>query len=100
MNSAESARAWFSSLSRVSGLDGDDPAGRTIERDRGEAVGDRLAGAELLDGGQAIVGRVGPVAQGIEREGAVAVVAGGGGLDDEIGLALVGIGNGERAAGG
>ena len=59
-----------------------------------------LAGAELLDGGQAIVGRVGPVAQGIEREGAVAVVAGGGGLDDEIGLALVGIGNGERAAGG
>ena len=37
---------------------------------------------------------------GGEREGAVAVVAGGGGLDDEIGLALVGIGNGERAAGG
>ena len=80
--------------------DGDDLAGRTIERDRGEAVGDRLAGAELLDRGLAIVGSVGPVAQGVEREGAVAVVAGGGGLDGEIGLALVDIGNGKRAAGG
>src|SRR5439155_15253811 len=42
---------------------------------------------------------VGPVAGGIEREGAVAVAAGGAGLGGEIGLALVGVGDGERAAG-
>ena len=40
----------------------------------------RLAGAELLDRRLAVVGGVGPVAVGGEREGAVAVAAGGAGL--------------------
>ena len=59
----------------------------------------RLAGAELLDRGLAVVGGVGPVAVGIEREGAVAVAAGGAGLGREVGLALVDVGDGQRAAG-
>ena len=54
--------------------DGDELAGGAVAGDGGEAVGDRLAGAELLDRGLAVVGGVGPVAGGIEREGAVAVV--------------------------
>src|SRR5437763_8875188 len=78
--------------------DGDELACGAVGGDGGEAVGDRLAGAELLDRGLAIVGGVGPVAGGIEREGAVAVAAGGAGLRGEIGLALVGVGDGERTA--
>ena len=80
--------------------DGDELAGGAVAGDGGEAVGDRLAGAELLDRGLAVVGGVGPVAVGIEREGAVAVAAGGAGLGGEVGLALVDVGDGERAAGG
>src|SRR5947209_6947871 len=57
-------------VSAVDG-DGDDLAGGAIGRDRGEAVGERLGGAELLDRGLAVVGRIGPVAGRIEREGAV-----------------------------
>ena len=59
-----------------------------------------LAGAELLDRRLAVVGGVGPVAVGGEREGAVAVAAGGAGLGREAGLALIDVGDGERAAGG
>ena len=77
--------------------DGDDLAGGAVAGDGGEAVGDRLAGAELLDRGLAVVGAVGPVAGGVEREGAVAVAAGGAGLRGEIGLALIDVGDGERA---
>ena len=55
-------------------------------------------GAELLDCGLAVVCGVGPVAGGIEREGAVGA-AGGAGLRGEIGLALIDVGDGERAAG-
>ena len=54
----------------------------------------RLAGAELLDRGLAVVGGVGPVAVGSEREGAVAVAAGGAGLGGEVGLALIDVGDG------
>ena len=72
---------------------------RAVGGDGGEAVGDGLAGAELLDCGLAVVGGVGPVAGGSEREGAVAVAAGGAGLRGEIGLALIDVGDGERAAG-
>src|SRR4029077_13310475 len=79
--------------------DGDDLAGGAVAGDGGEAVGDRLSGAELLDGGLAVVGAVGPAAVGGEREGAVAVAAGGAGLGGEIGLALIDVGDGERAAG-
>ena len=50
----------------------------------GEAVGERLAGAELLDRRLAVVGAVGPVAVGVEREGAVAVAAGRAGLRREL----------------
>src|SRR5205807_1569742 len=67
---------------------------------RGEAVGERLAGAELLDRALAVVGAVGPVAVGAEREGAEAVAAGGAGLRGEIGLAGIDVGDGEVAAGG
>ena len=49
----------------------DQLAGRAVGRHRREAVGDRLAGAQLLDRRLAVVGRVGPVAGRIEREGAV-----------------------------
>src|SRR6202012_4243444 len=80
--------------------DGDDLAGGAVGGDGGEAVGEGLALAELLDGGLAVVGGVGPVAGGIEGEGAVAVVACGCGLGGEIGLALVDVGDGEGAAGG
>ena len=79
--------------------DGDDLAGGAVAGDRGEAVGERLAGAELLDRRLAVVGGVGPGAVGGEREGAVAVAAGGAGLRREIGLALIDVGDGERAAG-
>ena len=79
--------------------DGDDLAGGAVGGDGGEAVGDGLAGAELLDCGLAVVGGVGPVAVGSEREGAVAVAAGGAGLRGEIGLALIDVGDGQRAAG-
>src|SRR5258706_468331 len=78
--------------------DGDELAGGAVGRDRGEAVGDGGAGAELLDRGLGVVGAVGPVAISGEREGAVG--AGRAGLYVEVGLALVDIGDGQRAAGG
>ena len=53
--------------------DGDDLAGGAIAGDGGEEVSDLLPGTELLDGGLAVVGGVGPIAGGIKREGAVAV---------------------------
>src|SRR5213079_104397 len=79
---------------------GDELACGAVGGDGGEAVGDRLAGAELLDRGLRVVSGVGPAAVGGEREGAVAVAAGGAGLRGEIGLALIGVGDGQRAAGG
>src|SRR5262245_15520751 len=56
--------------------DGDDLAGGAIARDRGEAVGERLAGTELLDRRLAVVSRIGPRAVGREREGAEVIAAG------------------------
>src|SRR5205085_2935299 len=44
-------------------------------------------------------GAVGPAAVGGEREDAVAVAAGAAGLGGEMGLALIDVGDGERAAG-
>src|SRR6185437_12535228 len=40
--------------------------GRAVLRDRGKAVGQALAGAELLDRRLAVVGAIGPVAGGVE----------------------------------
>src|SRR5262249_16216007 len=80
--------------------DGDDLAGSAIARDRGEAVGERLAGTELLDRRLAVVSRIGPRAVGREREGAEAIAAGRAGLRREIGLAGIDVGDGERSAGG
>src|SRR5207253_1129099 len=71
--------------------DGDDPAGRAIARDRGEAVGERLAGTELLDRRLAVVSRISPRAVGREREGAEAIAAGRAGLRREIGLAGIAV---------
>src|SRR5205823_5003920 len=79
--------------------DGDELAGGAVGGHRGEAVGDALAGAELLDRGLAVGGGVGPVARGVEGEAAVAVAAGGAGLGGEGGLALVDIGDGQCPAG-
>ena len=45
--------------------DGDELARGAVAGDSGEAVGDRLAGAELLDRGLAVVGAVGPAAVGM-----------------------------------
>ena len=67
-------------------------AGRAVGRHRREAVGDRLAGAQLLDRRLAVVGRVGPVARRSQREGAVAVRPAVAGLGREVGLALVDVG--------
>src|SRR6266404_3361571 len=78
--------------------DGDDLAGGGVAGDGGEAIGDRLGGAELLDRAQAVVDGVGPVAGGIEREGALG--PGDAGVRGEIGLAGIDVGDGERAAGG
>ena len=72
---------------------------RAVAGDGGEAIGERLTVAELLDRGLAVVGGVGPAAVGGEREGAVAVAAGGGGLRGEIGLAGIDVDDGERAGG-
>src|SRR2546421_5749808 len=77
--------------------DGDELAGGAVARDGGEAVGDRLAGAELLFPSLARVAGVDPVGSGVVCEGDVAVGAGGTGLGSETGLALVGVGDGERA---
>src|SRR5258707_8921299 len=66
--------------------DGDALAGGAARGDGGEAVRAGIAGAELLDGGLAVVGGVGPVAGGIEGEGAGSVGAWGCGLGGEIGL--------------
>src|SRR5258705_8856620 len=41
------------------------------------AVGDRLAGAELLNSGLRVVRRVGPMTRGVEREGAESARGGG-----------------------
>src|SRR4030095_12137380 len=49
--------------------DGDDLAGGAVARNRGEAVGDRLAGAELLDRGLAVAGGGGPTGVGGGAEG-------------------------------
>src|SRR5262245_17380138 len=78
--------------------DGDDPAGGAIARDRGEAVGERLAGTELLDRRLAVVSRIGPRAVGREREGAEATRPGSAVLRREIGLAGIDVGDGERSA--
>src|SRR5205085_19402 len=72
--------------------------GGAVAGDGGEAVGERLADAKLLDRGLAVVGAVGPAAVGGQGEGAVG--AGGRGLRCEVGLALVDIGDGELAGGG
>src|SRR5437879_13811143 len=77
--------------------DGDELAGGAVGGYRGEAVGDALASAELLDRRLAVGGGVGPGAVGGQREAAVG--AGGAGLGGEVGLALVDIGEIGRAAG-
>src|SRR5439155_13784 len=79
--------------------DGDDLAGGAVAGDGGEAVGDRLAGAEPLRSEERRVGKECRAAVGGDREGAVAVSAGGAGLGGEIGLALIDVGDGERAVG-
>src|SRR3569623_1514101 len=78
--------------------DGDDLAVAAVAGDGGEGVGDRLVGAELLDGGLAVVCGVGPVAGGIEGEAAIA--AGEAGLRRENRLILNDVADGQRAAGG
>src|SRR5439155_457020 len=75
-------------------------SGAAVAGDRGKGVGDRLAGAELLDRALAVIGRVSPAAVRRQRERAVAVAAERAGLRREIGLAGIDIGDGERAAGG
>src|SRR5207247_207124 len=80
--------------------DGDGLVGGAVGGGGGEAVGHGLAGAELLDGGLAVVG---PLAFPTRRSsdlGAVAVAAGDAGLRGEVGLALVDVVDGQRAAGG
>ena len=59
-----------------------------------------MARAELLDRGLAVVGRVGPVAVGGEGKNAVAIAAGGVGLDRETGLALIDVGDVQRTSSG
>src|SRR5207248_2894454 len=78
--------------------DGDELAGGAVGGHRGEAVGDALAGAELLPYATLFRSGVGPVARRIEGEAAVAVAAGGAGLGGEARLALVDIGDGQRPA--
>src|SRR2546423_517920 len=80
--------------------DGDDLVGGAIAGDRGEAVSERLAGTEMLDRGQAVVGRIGPRAVGREREGAEAIAAGRAGLHREIGLAGIDVGRAEEPTAG
>ena len=64
----------------------------------GEGLGQRLAGAEGLDGRVGVGGGVGPDAVGAQREGAVG--AGGGGLSLEARLGRIGVRDGQRATGG
>src|SRR5207248_3208713 len=71
--------------------DGDGLAGGAVAGDGGERVGDRLAGAELLDRGLAVVGGVGRAAVAGGREGAVA--AGRSGLRSEVALAAIDVGH-------
>src|SRR5437762_481600 len=59
-----------------------------------------LAGAELLDGGLACFSRVGPAAGAGLCPYTTLFRSCGGGLRREIGLALIDVGDGERAAGG
>ena len=79
---------------------GDELAVAAVAGHRGEAVGQRLASAELLDRGLGVVAAVSPIAVGGERERAVVVAARGAGLDCEIGLASIHIGDGQCAARG
>ncbi len=69
-------------------------AGAVHRRDR-EGVGERVAGAERLDGGLAVGGRVGPHAAGRQAETAVAAGERGSG---EAGFTSVGIADGEGTA--
>src|SRR4029077_236915 len=64
--------------------DGDQLTVAGVGGHRGKAVGEALPGAELLDRRLAVGGVVGPVAGGVEREGAVG--AAGAGLRYESGL--------------
>ncbi len=80
--------------------DGDDLAGAAVGADGGEAVGERGTGGELLDRGLGVAGAVAPVAGGVQRERAVPVAAGGAGLYQEGGFAIVDVGHGQGAAGG
>ena len=84
----------------VGAVDGhaDQLAGGAVAGQGGEAVGEGLAQVELLDRALAVVGGVAPGAVGGQAEGAVG--RGVAGLDGEARLALVGIGDGERAGGG
>src|SRR5262249_57042194 len=64
--------------------DGDDPAGGAIARDRGEAVGERLAGTELLDRRLAVLSPIGPPTAGRDLYVAEAIAAGCAGLPRDI----------------
>src|SRR5262249_56797939 len=64
--------------------DGDDPAGSAIARDRGEAVGERLAGTELLDRRLAVLSPIGPPTAGRDLYVAEAIAAGCAGLPRDI----------------
>src|SRR5207237_1216212 len=80
--------------------DGDELAGAAVAGDRRKGVGDRLAGAQLLDRALAVIGRVSPAAVRRQRERAVAVAAQRAGLRREIGLPGIHVADAERAAGG
>src|SRR5207244_895425 len=79
--------------------DGDELAGGAVGGHRGEAVGQALGGAELLDRVLAVGGGVAPVARGVEGEAAVSVAAGSAGLYPQALLAALPIGDGQGAAG-
>ena len=83
----------------VGAVDGDDDlaGGAVSGRDR-ELLGQRVLGAELLDGLGVVVELEGPVAVGVDGEGAVLAPEVGLGL--EHGLAGVRVGDIELAAGG
>ena len=73
--------------------------GAAVGRNRGEAVGNGVGGAKLLNRGLAVVGAVGPGTVRGERECAIAVAAAGTGLRRETRLVLINVGDGERATG-
>src|SRR5207244_110841 len=74
------------------GVDGD-VVGGAVSGEEGESVGELTADIEGLDGRIAVVEGVGPVACGIDGEGAVVVVAGSG-------VRLEGVGGGVSVGGG